>query len=294
MRPYDLYIRFIITKGVASCQDLNVELERLGLHTCAEDEFKKAYEFVHKTVTTPVSTQIIEKKTHGEFYKWMKVLDVAELWDYERVFFKESARIIRLCYDVHHDPQLRITLNALLIKGCKHIDISQDLSAKFASMILPAHVAIYEKFFWNVRRMTRKDWRTYLRTCDEHETHILFTALTESLDVVRTTLDMPSRVSISESLQYLFTMSVIRAKRYLRLDHPAANAEARNWIKTVLVLADKYSKHRTGDAADFSKTLQLEFEYVEESFPTPDDALLSELKEKQKTLEEAERAKDEG
>lgn len=282
MRPYDLYTRFLVTKGITNVSELNVELERLGLHPYTEDEFKKVYDFVHKTVPRPVSDQIISKRFHGEFYKWMRVLEVAALWDYEKPFFVEGARVVRLCYDIHQDAQLRLTLNVLLLKGCKHNDICQDLAAKFASMIKPVHIEIYEKFFWNTRRVARRDWRAYLRLCGEHEASVLFTALTESLDVVRTMLDLPARVSISDSLQHLFTMSYMRAKRYLRLDHPDTNDEARKWIKVVLELSDKYAKHRTGDTADFSKTLQMEFEYVEEDFPTPDEALMSEIRQKQK------------
>lgn len=286
MRPYDLYTRFLVTKGITSVDELNSELERLGLQPYTQDEFQKIYNHVHNTVTRAVSDQIVSKRYHGEFYRWMKVLDVAPLWDYEKPFFVEGARVVRLCYDIHQDPQLRLTLHSLLLKGCKHNDICQDLAAKFSTMIKPVHVEIYDKYFWNVRRMSRKDWRAYLKLCSEHETSVLFTALTESLDVVRTMLDLPARVSISDSLQHLYTMSYMRAKRYLRLDQPDANDEARRWIKVVLELADKYAKHRTGDTADFSKTLQMEFEYVEEDFPTPDDAVMNEIRERQKVSTE--------
>lgn len=282
MRPYDLYARFLVTKGITSVEELNLELARMDLHPYTEDEFKKVYKLVHDTVPRPVSDQIVSKRHHGEFYKWMLILEVAALWDYEKPFFVDGARVVRLSYDVHQDPKLRLTLNSLLLKGCRHSDICQDLTVKFSAFMKPVHIEIYEKYFWNIRRMTRKDWRAYLRQCGEYEASVLFTALTESLDIVRTMLDLPSRISLSDSLQHLLTLSYMRAKRYLRLDHPDANAEARKWIKTFTELTDKYAKHRVGDTADFGKTLQMEFEYVEEVFPTPDDVVRNELAQKQK------------
>jgi len=280
MKPYELYVRFLVTKGYSNTASVNEDLARLGLHPISNSYWEKQFNLVHDLVPAPVSKQILEKKYYGEFYQWMKTLEVAPLWDYEKAFFKAESRYTKLVYDIHMDPLMRLTINALLLKGSKHKDLAQDISFKFTSMVREPHLALYETFFWNVKRMTRGAWRNYLADCDDFEQSTLFIALTESLDILRTNLELPSKVSLSDNLQYLLTQSFTRAKRYLRLDTPDSNKEARNWIKTVMELADKYAKHRTGDMDDFGKTLQMEFDYIVEDFPTPDDAVVQELKQK--------------
>jgi len=280
MNPYELYIRFLVTKGYNETDAVNAELDKLGLHHIKPDYFKKQFDLVHKLVPAPISKQIIDGKYYGEFYQWMKTLEVAALWDYEKPFFKPDQRYIKLVYDIHMDPKMRLTINALLLKGTEHKDLVQDLTIKFTSMLKDTHLKIYETFFWNVKRMSRGAWRSYLKVCDDFETAILFVALTETLDTLRTELELPSKVSLSDSLQFLLSKSMTRAKRYLRLDTPDANKEARSWIKTVMDLSDKYAKHRTGDMDDFGKTLQMEFDYIIEDFPSPDEAVVQELKKK--------------
>lgn len=283
VKPYELYVRFLITKGFESLEDVNKQLTELSLKPITQDEFERQFKTVHDALPKPISNNIAHKRyTEGTFLQWMKVLEVAELWDYEPAFKTPEKAWIKLVYDIGYDPQLRMAIQALLVKGMAHQDICQTLNLKFSYMLRPEHLALYERFFWSPRRMTRGAWREYLKLCDEREKALMFTALTESLDVVKTYLELPATVNISETLQYLLTNSYQKAKHYLRLSTKESNAEARAWIGQVISLADKYEKHRTGDVEDFGKTLQMEFEFIDTEFPTPDEQTLSELRAKQK------------
>ena len=108
---------------------------------------------------------------------------------------------------------------------------------------------------------------------------ILFTCFSENLETVKAALELPSKTSSSDILQFLLSQSYQKAKQYLRFSSPDTNEEARKWISQVIQLSDKYEKHRTGDVEDFGKSLQMEFDYIDTEFMTPDEQSIKELKE---------------
>ena len=276
-RPYDIYLRFLVTKGLQETQQYNDELEKLCLPQVTDKEIDFHYQFVNSVLPKPVQKQVETQHLEGDFRKWMKILEVDELWSFEKPFKTTDTQYIKLVYDIHSDPRLRLTLGALLLKGVKHMDLVQSVNLKFASMLKPEHLELYEKYFWNVKRMTRADWKSYLPRTDSSERSVLFICLAEDIEAVKVTLDMPAKTSVSDMLQYLLANCYQKAKHHLRLATPENNAEARKWIDEVLKLSDKYEKHRTGDMADFSKTLQMEFDYVDTEFMTPDDQMKDDI-----------------
>jgi len=288
-RPYDHYLRFLVTKGLEETSSFNDALEELSLPKVTEEEIDHQYKLVFNTVPKPVQNQITSRKYEGEFRKWMKVLDVNELWDYEKPFRTSEYQYIKLLYDLHSDPRLRLVIGALLIKGVRHEDIVQMVNLKYSSMLKVEHVSLYEKFFWNHRRMTRKEWKNYLADRDSFEKNILFMCFSEDIDTVKAALELPSKTSSSDMLQYMLSQAFQKAKHYLRYNSPDQNMEAREWIKVTMSLSDKYEKHRTGDVEDFGKTLQLEFDYVESEFMTPDEQMLSDVEQKKKENDQRER-----
>jgi hypothetical protein len=277
VKPYELYVRFLVTKGCDELELVNTALTDLTLQPITQEDLDRHYNLIHDTLPDPVSRQLLDKRYEGDFLQWMGVLDVRGMWLLEKPYRNPDDGNLRLVYDVHHDIKLRMSLNALLLKGAAAPDICQSLNTKFSYMLKPAHVDLYAKYFWDHRRMTRTLWRSYLAGASEAERSILFVALSEPLDVIKTLLDLPSKSNISDSLQYLFASAYQKARHYLRLSSKESNAEARAWITTSIALADKYEKHRTGDLEDFSKSLQMEFEFVDSEFPTPDATAMAEL-----------------
>lgn len=278
-KPYDLYIRFLITKGLSEDSDINDALKDLSLPEVDTETIQTQYNLVFNNIPKPVAKQIETKVHDGDFLKWMKIFEVHELWMFERKYKDPDFNYLKLVYDIHSDPRLRIALNALLIKGIKPTDLAQILNLKYASMLKPEHVEAYKKFFWNFQALTRRDWRDYIDDCSDFEKSILFTCFSENLEAVKAALELPSKTSSSDILQYLLSQSYQKAKQYLRMSSPDTNEEARKWISQVIQLSDKYEKHRTGDVEDFGKSLQMEFDYIETDFMTPDDQSIKELKE---------------
>ncbi|NDC22545.1 MAG: hypothetical protein EBZ49_00220 [Proteobacteria bacterium] len=274
--PYELYVRFLITKGCSE-SEINSDLKKLSLQPLPTEEFSRHYDLVHSLTPTAISNQIISKKHEKDFMRWMHTLEVGTLWE---------EKDTKLVFDIHSDLKLRMTINALIMKNTGPTDICQLVNAKFSYMLKAEHIVLYNKYFWDPRRMTRAAWKAYLVGCGDFERNILFTALTEPADIVKTLLDLPSKVNVSDSLQYMFMNSYQKAKHYLRLNTKESNAEARAWIAMSLTLADKYEKHRKGDLEDFSKALQMEFEFIDSAFPTPDEGIKAELlKQLEKTKE---------
>lgn len=280
-KPYDLYIRFLVTKGLTTHEEVNDKLDEFNLKHISADEFDKQYAVVHDHVPKPIADQIVNKRYEGNsFLRYMGILQVKELWEMEKGFDSPETKKLRLIYDIHNDAPMRLTINALLIKGSETPDIVQDINMKYAYMIKDAHVELYKKFFCNPSLMLRKDWKKYLPLVDGEERLILFTALSEPLDALKTALDLPSRLDISGSLQNLLVGSFQKAKHYMKSNSVEANREARAWIKTVLEVSDKHQKYSKADIGDFSKSIQMEFDYVSNDFVSPDEILMRELRAK--------------
>lgn len=282
--PYDLFVRFLVTKGKDELGAVNAELDELNLAPIEEITFDAQYAVVFEAVPAGIGAQI-EKGTYGaDFLKWMNILQVGELWQGEPFAKDRDARsVCKLVYDIHQDPAIRVTVNALLVKGVPPKDVVQAVNSKYASMLREAHIATYERFFFNPRQMTRAAWKRYLRACTQREAAVYFTALSEPLDVVKTELELPAVLSSSESLQYIATKSFMKVKECLALNTPAGSEEARKWVGTFLNVTDKYEKYRTGDQADFANSLQMEFDFIDDEFLTPDSEVLKEIATKAKS-----------
>lgn len=279
-RPYDLYVRFLITKGMNDLNEVNLSLEELHIPKIDQDYYDAIYEGIKRSCPKGVLRQMEDKRPEKDFLKWMKVLDVSELWEGEKAFLVPTRkREIAVATSINDDPHLSLCVNALLMKGLRGKDITESVNPKFSAMLKPEHIDIYQKYFFSPQRMSRADWKTYIAECGNKEKHIYFVALSEPLDILKTELELPTQVNVTEPLQFLLTKSYLKAKQYLGYSTKESNAEARAWISQVTTLTDKYMKYKSSDTTDFAKTLQMEFDYIDTEFPTPDAETLNQLRE---------------
>ena len=222
--------------------------------------------------------QITSGVYEADFLDWMGTLGLRELWEFEPKYRTSATKSLKLIYDIHLDPSLRLAINALLIKAQSFEQIATSLNSKYSALLKELHIELYKKYFWNPQIMTRRSWKEYLKNCESNETSIYFMALTEPLNILQNALELPSKASSSAILQHLLIRSYRKAKEYMDINTPAGSKEAREWNKQVMALIDKYEKYRVSDSSDFGKELQLEFEYVDTDFPTPDEELLKEMR----------------
>lgn len=277
--PYDLYVRFLATQGMDELAEINSALARVPLPPIDQSVLDSQWGLIYSSASKSVVDQIQRKCYESDFTQSMQVLEVLDLWpDFADSKMKTS---LKLVYDIHQDVALRVTLNALLIKKLGVTEIVRMLSAKFSLNLKETQVDLYMRFFFDPRRMTRRDWKAHLKKCSGKEQSIYFVALTETEEVLKTELGLPSIVNVSESLQWLLTKSFLKAKSFMDIGTPDANKEAREWTDQVVKLADKYEKYRSGDQGDFAKALQMEFDFIDDAFETPDDATYKEAMAKQ-------------
>jgi len=291
--PYDLYLRFLYSQGCLEFAEIRNKINELSLPPISYDTYELQGNYVNATVPSAIARLIERKRYDLSFLKWMGEIDVREMW-YGVEPFRDSdkEKIISLTMDIHSDPVLRLTLNALLIKNVDIGDLVPMLNIKFSTSYKPANFELYRKFFFDPRRMKRQDWKAYLKTCTDTEKSIYFCALTEPLETLKCKLGLPSRVEVSEELSKLLRHAIDKSHQYLSLGSKETNHEARAWISTVLSLTEKYEKYRTADSSDFGKSLQMEFEYVDTDFDSPDAETLEKLNQNAKE-KEAKRAKEE-
>lgn len=280
--PYNLYIRYLVTCGYDDVTTLNGELKKRGLRPVGQRDLDDQWELIQSTLPKRLVESLGKDKTSSEFLRYMKILEVDELWKAHPTL-KDSAMqsSVKLVYSILLDTAMRVTINALLIKGLQIPEITRMVSTKFSTQITERQLGIYERYFCNARLMTRSAWKEYIKECGQSEKRVYFIALTESSEVLKTELDLPSLANVGDGLQWLFTKSLLKAKSYMDVGTPEADRAAVMWADQVVKLADKYEKYRSGDQNDFAKTLQMEFDFVDEPFETPDDTTYKEVSRKQ-------------
>lgn len=285
--PYDLYIRFLITKGIGDLEGLNAALEELSLPPVTAKTLDIQYDLIYKSVPLGIQTQMEKKSYSSDFLQWMKVLEVDQLWYGEKachdIIWKQ---IIKLASDIHEDCHLRTTINCLLIKAMNSGDIARMLAAKYSTLLQEEHILFYTRHYFDPRRMTRRDWRQYIASCPNEEKNAYFLALTEPLEAVKAELELNSKISVSEILQFHLAKTHYRARECLSINTPGSAKEARAWLSTLTELVDKYEKYRATDNEDFARSVQMEFEFVDTPHATPDTEILRELAERSKVAQD--------
>jgi hypothetical protein len=269
--PSDLYTRFLITKGFNKSEELSSEMAIFNLRPPDNASFERQIDLVYKTVPQQVVKQIETKKPGKDFLKWMEVLEVKPLWLCEQSFLDAAMkRKLTIVLGILDDQVLKMTVNTLLIKNVTPKDLVDLINLKFSAMMKEEYISFYRDFFFDPRRMTRKDWKIFLKGEKGKSLHLYFTALSDSIEVLKTELELPTTVNVTEPLQYLLMKSYQKAKLYLEHSTKEANSEARAWISQVNNLVDRYERYKTGDKADFAKQLQMQFDFIDEPFLTPE------------------------
>ena len=279
--PYDLYIRYLATTGMDDIKAVNADLKLMGLRSVEQSILDRHWDLIQSTLPQRVINTIGRKNYTPEFLRHMKVLDIDEMWRSLPQFKDNVMRTnIKLVYDIFQDITLKLTVNALLLKGLKLEEISRLVTTKFSIPITEKQLALYSKYFFNTKTMTRGSWKEYIRQCADTEKRIYFTALTENAEVLKTELDLPAIANVGESLQWLLTKSFLKARTFMDVGTPDADLAAMRWSDQVVKLADKYEKYRSGDQNDFAKTLQMEFDFIDEPFDDPDSETYREVSQK--------------
>lgn len=282
-RPFDLYTRYLFTSGIDDVREVNDKLRSYGLDIISQKEYSQIASDVERELPPSIFKQLERKKYSSDYMKWMRHLKVSDLWP--QPDRDNHATDLKLVYDMHTDRIYKLSLQAMLLKNISITEIQQTLAAKFSANYKEKHLVTYREFFFNPARMTREDWLRYLEYRDSQEKHVYFMALSEEVETLKAELGLYSNVSASEELSRLLRKSINKSNQYLKHSSKESNAEARAWITTTINLMDRYERYRSADSTDFGKNLQMEFEYIDHEFPSPDEATLTSLNAQSKARE---------
>jgi hypothetical protein len=263
--PYENYIRFLITQGF-DYDDTISDLRELELETCSEEYWNQQFEILENSMlpnkvkrcwTDP------SKKKPGTYNKHMSAIGLGEISAH-----KESpTALMNMVMDMIEDPDVRLVVDSLLMRKSAYEEVIAVIQAKFGMNIRPLHVKTYENLFFSVKIMSRKSWRNYIKMLEGFRKKVLYLAFSGQDMDMRSLLKLPTKISVSEHYQQLHIQALEKFKSLMASNVPKSEAMALKWAQLAMSAGDKYEKLKLGDASDFGKDLQMEFEYVESDFP---------------------------
>lgn len=264
--PNENYIRFLITNGLDS-EETNEELQSLGFRSCPVDYWDKQYKLL-QALKLPKQIKKFWKnprpKFPAGFLEYMATIDLKEAWLYN--VGKSSS--FGIAVDVAKDEDVRLVVQALLVRRADRNEIAAIINGKFG-MAFPAEaVKLFEQYFFQVRIMSRDSWKAYLKTVDQEIKIILYKALSGKETEMRADLGVPTKISVSERYQKLHIQAMAKFEQLTNSNDPDTDAQALKWAALAMSAGDKYEKLKLGDASDFGKDLQMEFEYIDTNFPS--------------------------
>lgn len=295
--PHERYIRFLITSGL-DLDDTNAHLLEKGLVPCLLDSdggseyWTRQYDLLHES-KVPKAIKTFWSKDHKktlppEFLDYMNVVGLREAWTYNIGQNKNFA----IAVDALEDEDVCLTSRVLLALRVPPPEVSALINGKFG-MIFPASaVILFRDHFFDHRIMSRKSWKTYLELIPAEHKLLIYKALVGKGMEVRAELDLPNKISVSEHYQKLHIFAMEKFDTYRNSSNSEADQNAIKWAQIVMASGDKYEKLKLGDAADFSKELQMEFSYIDAEFPMIGSESLEEIRDSKLKGKETEKVAD--
>jgi hypothetical protein len=165
----------------------------------------------------------------------------------------------------------RNVLDALLVqdarfRGERRQDIFDVMKTRFDIGISEPVLAIYVRYFFNMKWVHKADWIHYLRECDVTRREMLLLAMqTDDRARLRHRLGAAPRFSYPDVLADVLAESYFKFKDHASDSSPA---KAKVWAKMLMDAGDRREKFKNQDIKDLRSDLQLEFEYLDMEFPS--------------------------
>lgn len=264
--PHENYIRFLITSGLDS-EETNEELQNLGLPVCKVDYWDHQYRTL-QDCKIPKQVKRFWKSPRQEFppnfFEYMSSIGLKEAW----LFNVGRNREFNIAIDAIKDPDVSLVIRSMLIRKADLSEISAIVNGKFGMNMPKGALGLIEKYFFQTKIMSRESWKNYIQSVPQEEKAVLYKALSGKEKELRADLGLPNKISVSEHYQILHIQALEKFNRLMSSNNPNADAQALKWAQLAMSAGDKYEKLKLGDASDFGKDLQMEFEYIDAEFPS--------------------------
>jgi len=181
---------------------------------------------------------------------------------------------------VLNHPLMRTALDACTVSNMEDERMITMLSQVYKITLTIEALDLYRKYFGNFHSFSRADWKAYLsRVIDDNYVYVrIFSALTRPRDEVLHLCGLPAEGQFSDFLKNVLATASYKFNYYSRQNSPEADTEARRWAKVGFESGEKFEKYGAGDATDFAKLVQTEFEYVTPQIETLDAALAAQIR----------------
>lgn len=159
--PSHYYIRFMMLQGwpEETVETVNETLRGVGFPEVSESEFLQ----IEGSLTPPANFSP-GSKSHGPTIKHLKEEKVFDLWSSK----KESVEAVRLV----SLPQVRETVQILLMGRFDPQDISSRVRGKYKKDISAKAITAYRHYFWNTELVGMAELRQFLWTCPMRDAYI--------------------------------------------------------------------------------------------------------------------------
>jgi hypothetical protein len=160
--PHDLFVRYLVTKGLDSDTQVNKKLQELGLSPVQHVDVTRQISFIEKTLPPYVMKQLSENKQDKEFLKWMSVLGVGEPW----MSFKKTNNQVEHSWGVAlaiiNNESLFLTATSLILKNVPKDDVMELCNMRFGLKLKVQDVDLFRRFFFDPHPMKKEDWKRFL------------------------------------------------------------------------------------------------------------------------------------
>lgn len=274
------YHRALIWLYVEKHDDHHIA-QQLDELTLPEPESDVLEEFKGLASELPISTgtrRRLEAKRYDENdEKLFEKLEVGE------IYLKHVGRPCEAWSEVHRllrNPVCRVAVDVGLLCKLSPDDLSQMVPVAFNEPLTQQGIELYSKYFFDVRKMNKLDWRAYLKLCSGIPyLYVRYhSALTKSKREAMYLCGLPSKTAFSSFLRTVLGTAEYKFEYYSRHNNPGSDGQARAWAKVGFDAGIRYEKFSAADVTDFARSVQTAFEFEESEIETIDSNLLSEIK----------------
>jgi hypothetical protein len=278
--PHEQYIRFLITLGF-SREDSAEHLEESLLLPVDSGYWKKQESLLKKSKLPPQIKKFWEQQSKSklpkDYLSYMNVIGLKEAWEYNLGKNKEFT----IAVDALKDPDISICVRSLLAIKLQSEEISALINGRFGMVFPKKSVELFQRYFFQPLIMSRESWRSYLDKIPNEEKSLIYLAIRGDQATLRAELCLPVKISVADHYQKLHIFAMQKFEFYQKTNSPDADQNALKWAQMAMSSGDKYEKLKIGDATDFGRDIQMEFDFIDTDFPMIGEDNLDEIRQQQ-------------
>lgn len=272
--PFSKHLEWLVLEGL-DLKEIQNFYDNIQLPMPTESDIEKSKERIaslpmpnlcrkrlEKGIYRDEDTPVWEKLGYGDLHRW-RCGRASSDW--------------ALVGRILNHPLMRTSLDVCIITQMEEEKVVTVLPQVYGIKLTEEAMRLYGKYFGNFLTFQRDDWKDYLERLreDQYVFTRIFAALTKPRDEVLHLCGLPNEQQFSVFLKNVLATASYKFGYYSRQNTIEGDQSAVGWAKVGIVAGEKYEKFGAGDASDFSKLVQTEFEYVTPQIETigPDLAL---------------------